>query len=77
MTSRPPKALYVTTALLAPVEARSPDALLGVAWPTGAPIPPCARVPIVPEEETTGVGAVGVGAGVGLSAMAVPDAGFI
>ncbi len=64
------------TALLAPVEARSPDVLLGVGWPTGAPISPCARVPVVPGAETTGVAAVGVGAGVGLSAPAVPDAGF-
>src|SRR5439155_23514020 len=67
MTSRPPRALYAT-ALLTPVEARGPDVLLGVGWPTGAPIPACARVPIVPEAETTGVAAVGVGAGDGLSA---------
>ncbi len=66
-------ALYVT-ALPAPVEARPPDVLLGVGWPTGAPIPACARVPVVPE--TTGVGTVGVGTGVGLSALAVPAAGF-
>lgn len=58
MTSRPPKALYVTV-LLTPVEARGPDVLLGVAWPTGAPISPCARVPVVPEAVTTGVATVG------------------
>jgi hypothetical protein len=40
MTSRPPRVLYVTTALLAPVEAKSPGGLLGVVWPTGALIPP-------------------------------------
>ena len=66
----------MTTALLAPVEARSPDVLLGVGWPTGAPASPCARVPVVSESASTGVTAVGVGAGVGLSALAVPDLGF-
>lgn len=62
--------------LLTPVEARSPDVLLGVGRPTGTPRSPCARVPVVPEAETTGVTAVGLGAGNGLSAPAVPDAGF-
>lgn len=50
--------------------------LLGVGWPTGAPLSACARVPVVPEAETTGAAAVGVGAGYGLSAPAVPDARF-
>jgi hypothetical protein len=76
MTSRPPRALYVT-ALLTPVEARGPDVLLlGVGRPTGAPFSACARVPVAPAAETSGVAAVGVGAGDGLSAPAVPDAGF-
>lgn len=83
MTSRPPRPPYVT-ALLAPVEARSPDALLGVGWPAGAALifaSACARVPVVPRAETAGAGAAGaaavfVGAGNGLSAAAVPDAGF-
>ena len=68
MTSRPPKALYVT-ALLTPVEARGPDVPLGVGWLTGVPTfafaSACARVPVVPRAETTGVAAVGVGAGDG------------
>jgi hypothetical protein len=69
-------ALYVT-AVLAPVEARGPDVLpFGVGPPTGAPFSTCARLPILPAAETSGAAAVGVGAGDGLSALAVPDAGF-
>jgi hypothetical protein len=65
------------------VAARPPDVLLGLGlgWPTGTPFSACARVPVVPEAETTGVAAVGVaamgvGTGDGLSAPAVFDAGF-
>ncbi|WUO44251.1 hypothetical protein OHT57_01540 [Streptomyces sp. NBC_00285] len=64
------------TVLLTPVEARLPDVLLGVGWATGAPVPACARVPMVPEAETTGAAAVGVAATDGLCTPAVPDAGF-
>ncbi|MEH0549088.1 hypothetical protein QA802_40315 [Streptomyces sp. B21-105] len=70
-------ALYVT-AVLAPVEARGPNVLLllGDGRPAGAPFSACARLPVLPAAETSGAATGGVAAGDGLSAPAVPDAGF-
>ena len=51
--------------------------LLGVGWPTGAPIsPPAHGCRSCRGRRQPALAAVGVGAGVGLSAPAVPDAGF-